>query len=344
MAYTATKFLSPRALAFPGGFDNTQKLVTVRGTMVENDTATFYSTGGVGSSSFQVTAFSAVGLVTYNTFVGMPLYNGQLVVVFGTTHNDGTYTVANVAATTTVAGTFTAVPLAGNTLNGTGDTAQTAEGVGQVQWGVRQFLPQTFTAATVTVSGGIMTVTYTTLTGPQLQPGDNVTLVGMTNAGNNGTFSLNTVTPTSSTAGSFTVTNANAVASDNGTGTGKFKSGIEAVYTADPPIEVQFFSNKGYNYCWNYVNQTVQIFVNGAGSGTISAPTITTLTNATTTSPVYVNGSALTETTGATGITGVQAPTFTGTGGGALAEAALGASVAFDGTIHFRASFIRAQD
>lgn len=296
MSYTATKYLSPRALAFPGGFDNSQKMVTVRGTLVENDTATEYSTGGVGSTSFQVTAFSAVGLVTYNSLVGMPLYNGQLVVVFGTTHNDGTYTVANVIATTTVAGTFTAVPLAGKTLNGTGDTAQTAEGVGQIQWGIRQFLNQTFTATAVTVSGGIMTVTYTTLTGPQLQPGDNVTLVGMTNAGNNGTFSLNTVTPTSSTAGSFTVTNANAVASDNGTGTGKFKSGIEAIYTADPPIEVQFFSNKGWVYSWNYVNQTVQIFTTGTASGDV------------------------------------------------LNEAALGASVAFDGTIHFRATFIRAQD
>lgn len=296
MSYTATKYLSPRALAFPGGFDNSQKMVTVRGTLVENDTATEYSTGGVGSTSFQVTAFSAVGLVTYNSLVGMPLYNGQLVVVFGTTHNDGTYTVANVAATTTVAGTFTAVPLAGKTLNGTGDTAQTAEGVGQIQWGIRQFLNQTFTATAVTVSGGIMTVTYTTLTGPQLQPGDNVTLVGMTNAGNNGTFSLNTVTPTSSTAGSFTVTNANAVATDSGTGTGKFKSGIEAVYTADAPIEVQFFTNKGWVYSWNYVNQTVQIFTTGTASGDV------------------------------------------------LNEAALGASVAFDGTIHFRATFIRAQD
>ena len=298
MAYTATKFLSPRALAFPGGFDNSQKMVTVRGTLVENDTATEYSTGGVGSTSFQVTAFSAVGLVTYNSLVGMPLYNGQLVTIFNTSSNtnDGTFVVANVVATTTVAGTFTAVPLPGKTLSGTAQTSQTAEGVGQIQWGIRQFLNQTFTATAVTVSGGIMTVTYTTLTGPQLQPGDNVTLVGMTNAGNNGTFSLNTVTPTSSTAGSFTVTNANAVATDSGTGTGKFKSGIEAVYTQDAPIEVEFFNNKGWIYSWNYVNQTVQIFTTGTASGDV------------------------------------------------LNEAALGASVAFDGTIHFRASFIRAQD
>ena len=67
-------------------------------------------------------------------------------------------------------------------------------------------------------------------------------------------------------------------------------------------------------------NGIVQIFQSGAGSGTISAPTITTLTNVTTTAAVYVNGGALTETTGATGITGVQAPTFTGSGAAALAE------------------------
>lgn len=46
-------------------------------------------------------------------------------------------------------------------------------------------------------------------------------------------------------------------------------------------------------------------------TGTVAAPTITTLTNAGTTAPVYTNGGALTQTTGATGITGVQAPALT---------------------------------
>ena len=46
-------------------------------------------------------------------------------------------------------------------------------------------------------------------------------------------------------------------------------------------------------------------------TGTNSAPTITTGTNATTTTPVYTNGGALTQVAGATGITGVQAPTLT---------------------------------
>ena len=65
----------------------------------------------------------------------------------------------------------------------------------------------------------------------------------------------------------------------------------------------------------------------GSGTITASAPTITTGTNATTTAPVYVNSGALTETTGATGITGVQAPIITDTRGlstatGAIAQAA----------------------
>ena len=71
----------------------------------------------------------------------------------------------------------------------------------------------------------------------------------------------------------------------------------------------------GYFVQWNTQTAKLMAFA-GAGftpAGTISAPTITTLTNAGTTAPVYVNGGALTETTGATGITGVQAPTFTGT-------------------------------
>ena len=205
MAYTATKYLSPKAFAYPAGFDATlQHLVCVRGPMIENDTSTEYTPGGIGSTSFEVTAFSAVGLVTYSSLKGLQMYNGQTVVMYNTASNtnDGTYTVANIVTTSTSAGTFTAVPVPPNALSGTGQTGQTAEGVGQIQFGNRQLIPQTFTATAVTVSGGVMTVTYTTLTGPQLSAGTSVVLVGMTNAGNNGTFNLVTVTPTSSTGGS----------------------------------------------------------------------------------------------------------------------------------------------
>lgn len=66
-------------------------------------------------------------------------------------------------------------------------------------------------------------------------------------------------------------------------------------------------------------------------TGTVSAPTITTLTNAGTTAPIYTNGGALTQTTGATGITGVQAPTFTGTATTAADFAEVGAGTDLSG-------------
>lgn len=67
-------------------------------------------------------------------------------------------------------------------------------------------------------------------------------------------------------------------------------------------------------------------------AGTNSAPTITTTTNAGTTEPMYTNAGALTQTTGATGITGVQAPTFTGTAVAAAALAEVGNGVDLSGT------------
>ncbi|MEA3142884.1 MAG: hypothetical protein QOG31_208 [Thermoplasmata archaeon] len=48
-------------------------------------------------------------------------------------------------------------------------------------------------------------------------------------------------------------------------------------------------------------------------SGTVSAPTITTATNATPTA-IGTAGGALAQVVGASGITGIQAPTFTGVG------------------------------
>jgi hypothetical protein len=82
----------------------------------------------------------------------------------------------------------------------------------------------------------------------------------------------------------------------------------------------------GYEIKWDYDNNKLMAF-RSAGftpAGTNSAPTVTTTTNATITAPVYTVGGALTQTTGATGITGVQAPTFTGTAvaAGVLAEVA----------------------
>ncbi len=267
MSYTATKYFSPRAFPYPAGFDASggQHLVTIRGNLVDCDTATEYSVGGIGSTSFEVTAFSAVGLVTYTALKGVPLVNGQKVVLynFASNTNDGTYIVSAVTSTT-----FVALP-GPTAIAGSAQTSQTAEGVGQLQFGVRAYLAQTFTATAVTQSGGINTITYTTLTGPQLWPGDKVTIAGMTNAGNNGTFSLNTVTPTSATGGSFTVANASGVTTDSGTGTGSFEAGISAYNSMSVPVQVNFYTALGYVYTWDPVNYTLRVFLTGASSGAI---------------------------------------------------------------------------
>jgi len=274
MSYTATKYLVPKAFPFPAGFDNSQKLIWLRGNLIENDTSTMYCPGGIGSTSFEVTAFSATGLVTYSALVGMPLYNGQIVVVYNTASNtnDGTYIVSALTLSTSTpatAGTFIAVPLPGKSLAASAQTSQTAEGVGQIQWGQRSYIPQTFTVTAVAFSGGVSTLTYTTLVGPQIRPEELVVIAGMTNAGNNGTFSVVTATATSSTAGSFTINNASGVATDSGTGTGNLESGIGAYNSSSAPVQVNIFTSKGWQYVWNATNQTVQIFTTGSASGNI---------------------------------------------------------------------------
>lgn len=80
------------------------------------------------------------------------------------------------------------------------------------------------------------------------------------------------------------------------------------------PILARVEGIAGYIYQYDKVNKKLIIRQSGTvtPAGTISAPTITTTTNAGTTAPLYTNGGALTQVAGATGITGVQAPTFTG--------------------------------
>jgi hypothetical protein len=298
MSYTATKYLGVRPFPFPKGNDITQRRAIISGQLVDCDTATEYTPGGIGSSSFEVTAFSAVGLVTYSGLKGAPLVNGQLVVIYNTASNtnDGTYIVSQLTPASATAGTFVAIAIPGSVIAGSGQTGQTAEGVGQIQWGARVQEAQTFTVTAVSWSGGVMTCTYTTLTGPQLTPGDNVLLAGMSNAGNSGSFGLTGVFPTSSTGGSFTVNNPNGVTTDSGTGTGNFQAGSEnASTTNETPIEVRIDSSKGWVYRFDYTNLTIRIYVTGSASTDI------------------------------------------------LNEAAVGATVAFDPTITFRAEFARTQ-
>lgn len=94
------------------------------------------------------------------------------------------------------------------------------------------------------------------------------------------------------------------------------------------PLICRFEGIAGYKYEYDRTNKKLIIRSSAAitPAGTISAPTITSTTNAGTTTPLYTNGGALTQVAGATGITGVQAPTFTGTAVAAAAMAELAAT------------------
>ena len=158
-----------------------------------------------------------------------------------------------------------------------------------------------------------------------------------------------------------------------------------AVLTSTPIDWMEMYSlTAGFVYRWDPVHKTIRIYQGAAGSGSIAstaassavtgtgaasaltatatAPTITTTTGTPSTLPVGVDGTGnLTQTTGATGIKGVQAPTisgtaagqtvtgtaaaqvitsvFTGAPGDNLVELGNGASVTAD-TLYFRAECV----
>jgi hypothetical protein len=138
-------------------------------------------------------------------------------------------------------------------------------------------LAQTFTTTALTVTAGVAKATYTTLTGPQLVVGQQVTMTFGTgsppsiDALNSGTFFVTSVTPTSVSAGSFTYTNAAGVSTDTGTGKGLLKSGFEAILFNGAPTQVRVESaaGSGLDYRYNQANGTIQIFWSGS-SGAIS--------------------------------------------------------------------------
>jgi hypothetical protein len=270
MAYTATKYLTVVPYRFPNGLDQTQRSTTLRGQLIDCDTATMYTPGGIGSSSFQVTAFSAVGLVTFSLLKGCPLVNGQRVVVYNTASNtnDGTFTVSNIAYTSATAGTFTAVPTGLNALSGTAQTVQTAEGIGQLQWAARVPVANACTVSSVTFASGVTTYTYTGNTGPQITAGQSITIAGMSNAGNNGTFTVVATKHTSATAGSFTVLNPSGVATDSGTASGSLYNGAEDQAAQQSPNFALIQSAlTGWDYCLDLTNYTIRIFTTGSSSG-----------------------------------------------------------------------------
>ena len=144
-----------------------------------------------------------------------------------------------------------------------------------------------------------------------------------------------------------------------------------AVLTSTPIDWMEMYSlTTGFTYRWDPVHQTIRVYEGASGSGTISAPALTmnsytpagtnsaptiTTSSGGVSTVLGVAAGALSEVTGATGITGVQAPAFTGTAhvltgtvaaptftgdpGGNLVELTNGASVTAD-TLYFRAECV----
>lgn len=100
-------------------------------------------------------------------------------------------------------------------------------------------------------------------------------------------------------------------------------AGITGKFRSAPRVMLGGLSSNGYVVKWDRTSKSVKAYRVPTITASSSAPTITTGTDAGVTEPMYTNGGALTQTTGAAGITGVQAPTITVSGSGAaLSQAA----------------------
>lgn len=127
-------------------------------------------------------------------------------------------------------------------------------------------------------------------------------------------------------SGTCNLTNYNTTQAEITTITKAFKPDGKLRVVADG------LSSNGYVVKWDVTAKAFKAYRAGAatvtpsGSITASAPTITTTTGTPATAPIGVESDALTQTAGASGITGVQAPTITDSrtfsaAAGALAQA-----------------------
>ena len=210
-------------------------------------------------------------------------------------------------------------------------------------------VPADGTVQSVTISALSASGTTLTVTGANnLLPGAEVTVSVATGTLGPKLAGL-TLTVLNSTSTAFTALMPSALSGSTGTGT--------ASGTNPPqPYSVKFWSEAASGLIYQYNSATGCLFVYEGGAGTpagtiastSTAPTITTSSGGVTTA-LGVAAGALSEVTGATGITGVQAPTitstFTGTPGSAGALTPLGAGADPAGVladvIKFEAKFRR---
>ena len=331
--------------SYPAGFDATQASLTVNGSILlagsavstgepinwtslmdavaytqvnyrgngKNGTGAAYTTGfAVSTGICTCTAannFSPGQQVTFlgNTGTLSALFNGQVVTILTASSSSFTFATTNTGTTTT------------------GDV-----GIAVRYIPVSLPVPADGTVQSVTISALSASGTTLTVTGANnLLPGAEVTVSVATGTLGPKLAGL-TLTVLNSTQTAFTALMPSALSGSTGTGT--------ASGTNPPqPYSVKFWSGAGSGLIYQYTSATGCLFVYQGGAGTpagtivstSTAPTITTGTNETVTAVVATNGGALTQATGAAGITGVQAPTitstFTGSSGSAGALTPLGA-------------------
>jgi hypothetical protein len=348
---------------WPRGVDNTQHEMQVEGSVVlagsavatgepidwsslvsgipYNETNWLGKGSGYNTGSALVTALSASGgtitaTAANNFSVGQQVTFKGCTTALGLLLNGLTFTVATASTSQ-----FTFLSAA--TGSGSGEVGLAYQGIGyQLVAKASGALKATVTS--LAVSGGIITVTATN----SYLPGCRVTFAGLSTAlgalMNGLTFIV-----LQSTGSAFTIASGltGGAGSDSGTASGN---------NPPQPHTVRFWSAaaSGFIYQYNEIYGTLFGFEGGAGTpaGTIvstsTAPTITTTSGGVSTA-LGVAAGALSEVTGASGITGVQAPTitstFTGTPGSAGALTPLGAGAYPSGVladiVKFSARFAR---
>ncbi len=87
MSYVTGSYVSVQPYDYPRGVDRTLFSQVLRGIVQPAGPVTLdYVTGGLGSNTFEVTAVSTAGVVTYSALLGVPLYSGQTVTLSTLTH------------------------------------------------------------------------------------------------------------------------------------------------------------------------------------------------------------------------------------------------------------------
>lgn len=330
---------------FPAGLDSTQTTLTANGSVqlfgsaaatgepinwsslidgLGYNEVNFMGSGANGQNTAQTTGFAvSAGIATVtaanNFFIGESVTFAGNAGTLSAKFNGLYFTVLSA---TSSAFTF-ATALTGTTTTGDVGLAYSGRQVSLPVPGNGATLLSTVSA--LSASGTTLTVTAanTYLPGAQVQVNVATGTLGPKLAGVN-------LTVLNSTSTAFTAVMPSALTGSTGTGTA---SGINP----PQPYSVKFWSALASGLVYQYNSTTGCLFVYEGGAGTpagtiastSTAPTITTGTNATVTAVIATNGGALTQATGAAGITGVQAPTitstFTGTPGSAGALTPLGA-------------------